>query len=409
VSVLLLLLFSMLPEPKYVTGAIRRIDGETVRYSDGRIGELYADRACPCGQSDDAAAPATLGHHEFLVIRPVGWDPARPAPTVLHMVLTGGAFGWIDRDGKYSGKPGTYMGDRERATAAWNRKRIKSVMNLGPRAEWEIGGRSQLAARLRERHPDWTFLIPSNCSHDLYAGRGAGADFPRFGWIALVNAIKYVRETSKVSHMFAEGVSAGGSGCFFLARDLERALPGSGLRGIVMDSQVHEPAALVALYDAGKPRDITLPDGRRVQAPCSMPGTPLRVGFGEAALRESASADIRAGKVAIPLFHLWNRRDQAVLCSDEAYGDRLIHGPVARAIAARNPGGRSMYRRTCVTTPESTIPCNAHGLLSRDARDEEAGDRDPDYVAEILAWIERLDADRTAWKTKPPPYGGDSK
>ena len=206
---------------------------------DGRQVELFENTAYRCGQPDVPGNPATTGVHEFSLFYPVGYDRSHPRPFVLYTYLIGGGVGWIDVDGRYTGKPGTYRGPAFVATAGYNRDRM---LEFG-----EGSNISMVVSRLRAAHPEWAFLMPSYCSHDIYNGMGEGADFPRYGWLALVDAIKYVRDRFGIVHMFAEGGSSGSSGTFFLARDLERVLPDVELRGVVFDSQAHEARA------AGRP------------------------------------------------------------------------------------------------------------------------------------------------------------
>jgi hypothetical protein len=235
---------------------------------------------------------------------------------------------------------------------------------------------------------------------------GQGADFPRYGWVALVGAIKYVRDHFGITHMFAEGGSSGGSGSYFLARDLERALPGVSLRGVVFTSEAHE-AALGSLYDAN--RTLVLPDPRGGTAvvSCEADWEPATVGFlrvttEAGGVPASASADILSGLVQVPIYHVWGRRE-GQFCQDEQYSDQFLHGPIARAIVAVNPAQRSWNRRVCEEDPDWPLPCGKHGVLDG-LPDLEPGDRNPDVVADVQAWVERLHRDYANALTTPQDH-----
>ncbi len=386
----------------YDISKIRPLPGSKATYPDGRVGEIFQNPNCQCLNTEDPKDPDSRGFHEFMVLNPVDYDQDNPKPSVVHIVFTGGGFGWIDKDGGHSDAPGTYMGMQFFGTVAFNRRRMRTLAAIGPPASWEVGARHRLALRIRAEHPDWTILIPSYCSHDLYGGRGTGEDFPRYGWIAVASAVRYLKETRGIRHVFAEGSSAGGSGSVYVARDLEDSVPGVKVRGVVVASQAYEPEAYGWLYDSSRTRKITLPDGRTVEAPCESEVEPVTVGLTYAGvIQDSTSSSILNGEVEGPIFHLWNRRDATIICSDEQYSDEFLNGAIARAIVEKNPGGRSMLRRVCVTTPGSEIPCNSHGLIGLDARDEEAGDRNPDYVAEAFEWINRLHTDWENATTHP--------
>lgn len=381
----------------YDTSSIRS-DG-VLSLDDGREAERFQNLDYACGQPDVPGNPATTGVHEFTLYYPVGYDRSHPRPFVLYAWLIGGDIGWIDVDGRYSGgKPGTYRGPAFVATAAYNRDRM---LKFG-----QGENISELVSRMKAAHPEWAFLMPSYCSHDVYNGMGEGADFPRYGWLALVGAIKYVRDHFGITEMFAEGVSAGGSGSFFLARDLERVLPDVPLRGVVFNSEAHE-SALGPLYDDNQTLILPDPRGGTAVVPCEADFEPLKVGelrvtTEAGGLPFAAAEDILAGMVQVPIYHVWGRRESQ-FCQDEQYSDQFLHGPIARAIVAVNPAQRSWNRRVCEENPEWPLPCGKHGVLDG-LPDLEAGDRNPDVAADVQAWVERLHSDYANALTHPQDH-----
>lgn len=364
--------------------------------ADGRQVELFQNTAFRCGLPDVAGNPATTGVHEFSLIYPVGYDRNNPRPFVLYTFLFGGGVGWIDVDGRYTGRPGTYVGAAFNATAAYNRDRMRRF------SKGDSG--SQVVQGLRAAHPGWAFLVPSYCSHDIYNGMGEGADFRRYGWLAMVGAIKYVRDQFGIAHMFVEGASAGANGAFFLARDLQRVLPDLDLRGVVSDSEAHELAPLASLYDSNANLVLPDPSGGTASVPCQAPFEPAEVALvrtttAAGGVPASSSEDILAGLVQVPIYHLWGRREWE-FCQDEQYSDQFLHGAFARAIVAVNPAQRSQNRRVCEEDPDWPLPCGRHGVLSG-LPDLEPGDRGPDVVADVRAWVERLDSDFARAITTP--------
>lgn len=385
----------------YDTSRIR--SDSVMQFPDGRQGELFQNTAFQCGQPDVPGDPRTIGVHEFSLIYPIGYDKNNPRPFVLYTMLPGGEVGWIDVDGRYTGTPGTYMGPAVVATAKYNRSRMMEFALDRPFVVDENPG-SELVARLKAAHSDWGFMILSYCSHDIYNGMGQGADFPRYGWLAMVDAIKYVNERFGIRHLFVEGGSAGADGTFFLARDFDRALPNVELRGVVSNSGAHELQALAALLDAN--HNVTLPDlrGGTVSVPCDQSWEPAAVALQRTTtlaggVPASASEDITAGLVNVPIYHLWGRRE-VEFCQDEQYSDQLVHGPIARAIVAVNPAQRSENRRVCEEDSDAPLPCGKHAELSG-LPDLEPGDRNPDVVADVQAWVERLDSDYAHAITTP--------
>ena len=116
----------------------------------------------------------------------------------------------------------------------------------------------------------------------------------------------------------------------------------------------------------------------------------------------SASEDILAGLVQVPIYHVWGRREWA-FCQDEEYSDQFLHGPIARAIVAVNPGQRSWNRRVCEEDPDWPLPCGKHGELGG-LPDLEAGDRNPDVAADVQAWVERLNSNYANAITTPQDH-----
>ena len=320
--------------------------------------------------------------------------PDQPKPTVAFVTPAGNNLGWINEGGKY-------QGPSDVSTAFWNRDKMgQYVSHTDP----------TLINEVRARHPDWTMIFVSACSHDASNGEGQNPDFIRVGWLALASALKWVHARTPITELYANGASAGGSAAFFIARDLEHVLDDVDVRGVVFDSQGQQPRSFAALFEDGNRRVVTTGDGdATTEVSCTLSWAPALTGLERTGLLRDASDDIADGLLDAPIFHVWNRRDRQ-FCYDAAYSDEHLHGPIADAIVAHNPGDRSMNREVCISRASDTsldgdaVLCGKHGTLYEcqdGCTDELADPAGPTLVESVADWIDALHDDWTGAETEP--------
>lgn len=266
------------------------------------------------------------------------------------------------------------------------------------------GNPNTFISQLRKRFPNWGIIYPSYCSRDAYFGKGeVGLDGQRFGYVALIQALKYVDDKYGIKEMFVGGTSAGGLGASVIARDLKKDMPDLKLLGAIIDSGPAEGQAYATLKDEGGVngfRQIVVDEkGTKAWIHCKEPLQDTRRGLMAINfLGFSFSKAIEEGRVSVPLFHAWQSRDNTISCGDLSYARQFLDGALARAITRYNPGGLSVNYEKCEGTtpacaqkdppvsieqcaPENIVqgPCSRHGVVGGGPN-----------VNDVLRWMETV-------------------
>lgn len=360
----------------YTTAQIELVTSAT---RDGWRGDFYRNRAYTCGKPN---ADGSEAYQTFLVGYPEKLAAATQRP--LWVRMHGGGTGAFQPDHGYQPAIFETSLDEEHATELA-----------------QLGLEPGLVARMRNDPAGFRFVFPSMCDHDLYSGVGLPeADDPYSpdalgepraadGLLAAKAAIRFTRDHYATAHIVLHGSSAGSIGAFSVAYTLGRA--GTRLSGIVMDSFVLDER-LAEIEVTGCTAYTGLgPSIQRKIGPMADP-------------QNTPAALVSAGKVFVPMLHIWDRGDPTCCGETTMPGTTLgkcdyLHDPLRQAIAAAPPGGIdragapvSINARLCVDDPAlPNASCDMHSPTKIESIDT---DHQVSYNPEFERWVTARLADQ---------------
>ena len=285
---------------------------------------IYENSQYPCGSE---------GYHQFMVL-----DDGPDAGQHKHLFakFLGGAVGfwYTDDAGQRVYFPQPNAAGFLNATANRNMMFRTSV------SQEHANG---VTRRIRE-NPGFRIVVPSYCSHDLYHGVGeydATDGYGRFGYVAAMEAVDYVRDNFSTNKLIVYGGSAGAAG-FYVGKDQ------ANVAGIVMDSQAVDLSAIRdACYAGNDAFGGTTPCFCPEGGPACMELLAPRIGFNLGS--DEPYRFVERGEIDTPIFMIWNWNDAS---SNAHYQYDNLH----KALRDYNPGGNSVACRVCLPANNPAVP-----------------------------------------------------
>jgi hypothetical protein len=342
--------------------------------SEGWRFEYFENREYPCSQPN---LDGSTGYQTFVIGSRDADDASVTRP--LWVFLRGGGSGWVDPDG----------------TAYQN------GTNMREESFEDVRGRllqSGLMARIRN-HPDgFRMLAVSMCNRDTYGGSNnpdpnnftaEGTQRVTNGLLATKAAISFATARASTSDFFLHGGSAGSAGTYHVAYALETM--GNPPAGIVADGGIRNDAWELARIEQGT---------------CASPygGPEWEAKFAprvHSVLRAPSSQPhelVASGELTVPIVQLWNRGD-GTTCRATPMVCPTADGPVdldasdckneplRAVIEAQGADSRSLALGVCVTSANSTIPCDIHVTSNRNLPNSDP-DHPADYISTIVDWVD---------------------
>jgi hypothetical protein len=353
------------------TSSIVKVDELT---ADGWRFEYFRNEAYHCSQPN---LDGTTGYQTFVISTRVGEPDTDIRP--LWVFLRGGGSGWIEADGT-AFQNGTNM--REEPFADVRQRLLQSG----------------LMARIRNHPAGFRGLAVSMCNRDAYGGSNNpdpnnfaadGQQRVTNGLLATKAAIAFARSRAATSEFFLHGGSAGSVGTYHLAYSLETM--DDPPAGIVADGGIRNDAWELARIDQGT---------------CSSPygGPEWEAKFSprvHSELRPPSSQPhelVTSGALTVPIVQLWNQGD-GTTCRATPMVCPTANGSVSMGasdcknellrsvIEGPTSDGRSLALGVCVTSANSTVPCDIHVTSNRNLANSDPA-YPADYISTIVDWVD---------------------
>ena len=339
---------------------------------DGYKFDQYRNLAYPCSIS---------GYQTFVIGTKVGSSDTETKP--LWVRMRGGGVGWFDS----TGKPQPTAGNKSEEPAA------TSISFLNPNGLMELVRNDPLGFRL---------VSVSMCNHDIYSGGDQpdpnnpntlpdGSGRTVNGLFATKAAIQFARAKYPTSKFFLQGTSAGSAGSLSVSWGLQ--VQGIPPAGTIADSGVVNIEWEKARHDQGTCSDFG--SDRDAEA---LAAIRARSQFQLADLNNEPDKLVSAGRLTVPLIHIWNSADPNVCGATQMScplrdgstvpmaSANCVHEPLRAAIAGLGAGTNSRNMRVCVSNPPASGACNVHVVTTRHAQNTDPSSP-ADYNTAIMDWV----------------------
>jgi hypothetical protein len=330
---------------------------------------------------------AKSGNQTFIIFSPEDLDDTSSSPLIVRF-HGGGAGYWKEN--------GDYIRENDEFITQYGYEQFKLYFK-----------ESGLMTQLRQAVPSARFLLMSMCDHDYYGGDGSLLDpnnpystraNPKKadGLLATTSAFLYIKQHFGTSKVIFYGTSAGAYGAFINFYHLGKT-QSINIDGVILDSGLSDWKAWTELHRALGGLGALQ---SKVQKRMGLYGSD------ENPATLLLSRGVQQGWIKTPIYLIWSANDQnaggnkSVNYNDpytgvakQGRGTDILYSNFADHLKDLNPGGKSVARKSCITTSNAEWECDRHVPTQvGDLMDSYADNNifHPDFNADIVAWVKNI-------------------